>query len=158
MTRLPALGGRGEGWFAAQMVLFVAIAAAGAVGPAWGGWPRIVAIVAGGGLMGCGGILSLRGVLDLRESLTPFPRPMPDARLVESGAYGLVRHPIYTGLILGALGWGLFTASLPALIGAAVLAGFFDLKSRREEIWLVEQFAGYDSYRSRTRRLLPWVW
>jgi protein-S-isoprenylcysteine O-methyltransferase Ste14 len=109
-------------------------------------------------LLCCGGILSLRGVLDLRESLTPFPRPLPDARLVGSGAYRLARHPIYGGLILGALGWGLATASPLALIGAVVLAGFFDLKSRREEVWLAEQFGAYDAYRSRTRRLLPWVW
>jgi len=39
-----------------------------------------------------------------------------------------------------------------------VLAGFFDLKSRREEIWLAEQFAEYGSYRARTRRLLPWLY
>ena len=49
------------------------------------------------------------------ENLTPFPEPLPGARLVESGAYRLVRHPIYGGLILGALGWGLLTASPLAL-------------------------------------------
>jgi protein-S-isoprenylcysteine O-methyltransferase Ste14 len=96
-------------------------------------------------------------VFDLRENLTPFPRPLAGARLVESGAYSLVRHPIYGGLILGAAGWGLWTASPLALIGAVVLAAFFYLKSRREEIWLADQFETYDAYRSRTKRLLPWV-
>jgi protein-S-isoprenylcysteine O-methyltransferase Ste14 len=94
----------------------------------------------------------------LRENLTPFPRPLPGAQLVESGAYRLVRHPIYGGLILGALGWGLATASPLALGGALVLLAFFDLKSRREEIWLAEQFADYGSYRARTHRLLPWLY
>jgi protein-S-isoprenylcysteine O-methyltransferase Ste14 len=56
------------------------------------------------------------------------------------------------------LGWGLATASPVALAGAAVLVGFFDLKSRREEVWLEEQYAGYDDYRRRTRRLLPWIY
>jgi protein-S-isoprenylcysteine O-methyltransferase Ste14 len=156
--RLPDLGPRGEGWFFLQLVIFGAIALSGAAGPAWGGGPRVAAVALGLVLLCCGGILSLRGVLDLRESLTPFPRPLPDARLVGSGAYRLARHPIYGGLILGALGWGLATASPLALIGAVVLAGFFDLKSRREEVWLAEQFGAYDAYRSRTRRLLPWVW
>jgi protein-S-isoprenylcysteine O-methyltransferase Ste14 len=156
--RLPDLGPRGEGWFFLQLVIFGAIALSGAAGPAWGGDPRVVAVALGAVLACCGGILSLRGVLDLRESLSPFPRPLPDAHLVDSGAYRLARHPIYGGLILGALGWGLATASPLALLGALVLAGFFDLKSRREEVWLAEQFTGYDAYRSRTRRLLPWIW
>ena len=73
--RLPELGGRGEGWFLLQVVLFGAIAVSGAVGPAWGGWPAAVGIATGGILIGCGGLLSLRGLLDLRENLTPFPNP-----------------------------------------------------------------------------------
>jgi protein-S-isoprenylcysteine O-methyltransferase Ste14 len=115
-------------------------------------------VAAGAVLIAMGGLLAARGVLDLRENLTPYPRPLPGAQLVESGAYGLVRHPIYGGLILGALGWGLATASPLALGGALVLLAFFDLKSRREEIWLAEQFADYGSYRARTRRLLPWLY
>jgi protein-S-isoprenylcysteine O-methyltransferase Ste14 len=156
--RLPDLGRRGEGWFLLQLVLFGAIAVSGAAGPAWGGWPATVGIALGGVLIGCGGILSLRGLLDLRENLTPFPRPLEGARLVESGAYRLVRHPIYGGLLLGAMGWGLVRASPLTLSGALLLAAFFDLKSRREEIWLSESYADYPAYRSRTRRLLPWVY
>ena len=156
--RLPDLGRRGEGWFLLQLVLFGAIAVSGAAGPAWGGWPATVGIALGGVLIGCGGILSLRGLLDLRENLTPFPRPLEGARLVESGAYRLVRHPIYGGLVLGALGWGLVRASPLTLAGALLLAAFFDLKSRREEIWLSERYEEYPAYRSRTHRLLPWVY
>jgi protein-S-isoprenylcysteine O-methyltransferase Ste14 len=156
--RLPELGGRGEGWFLLQVVLFGAIAVSGAVSPSWGGWPAAVGIAIGGILIGCGGLLSLRGLLDLRENLTPFPKPLEGARLVESGAYRLVRHPIYGGLILGALGWGLMRASPVTLLGALLLAVFFDLKSRREEIWLSESYPEYPAYRSRTRRLVPWVY
>lgn len=156
--RLPTLGNRGEGWFFLQIVLFVAIAGAGLVGPAWGGAGRTAGQVLGVVLVGCGGLLSLRGLLDLRENLTPFPKPLPGARLVDTGAYGLVRHPIYGGLVIGAAGWGLFMASPIALLLAPTLAVFFDLKSRREEVWLSEQFAGYAAYRSRTRRMLPWVY
>jgi protein-S-isoprenylcysteine O-methyltransferase Ste14 len=156
--RLPSLGGRGEGWFLLQLVLFAAIAAAGAAGPAWGGLARSAGEVVGAVLIGAGGLLSVRGVLDLRENLTPFPKPLPGASLVETGSYGLVRHPIYGGLILGAAGWGLFMASPLAVLIALCLGVFFDLKSRREEVWLAEQFADYGAYRSRTRRMLPWVY
>jgi protein-S-isoprenylcysteine O-methyltransferase Ste14 len=103
-------------------------------------------------------LLATRGWVDLGGNLTPFPRPRADAGLVDTGAYRLVRHPIYGGLILGALGWGLATASPAALAGTVVLAVFFDLKSRREEAWLAAQFKGYAAYRSRTRRLIPWLY
>ncbi len=155
---LPDLGRRGEGWFLLQLLLFGAIAASGLAGPGWAGPPRMAGLGLGLILICCGGLLSLRGVVDLRESLTPFPKPLPDARLVESGAYRLVRHPIYGGLILAAVGWGLVAASSLTLAGAILLAVFFDLKSRREEIWLVERYSDYAAYRSRTRRLLPWLY
>lgn len=156
--RLPDLGPRGEGWFLVQVVILGAIALAGLAGPAWSGPPRVISVVAGALLVGGGGLLAARGVVDLGANLTVFPKPREGAPLVDTGAYRLVRHPIYGGLILGALGWGLVMASSVALAGAVVLAVFFDLKSRREEIWLAEQFDGYDRYRDRTRRLLPWLY
>jgi protein-S-isoprenylcysteine O-methyltransferase Ste14 len=157
-SRLPDLGRRGEGWVLLQLVFLGVIVVSGAAGPAWSGWPPIVGIALGGALICCGAILSLRGLLDLRENLTPFPKPLPGSRLVETGAYRLVRHPIYGGLILGALGWGLIRAAPLTLLAAVALAVFFDLKSRREEIWLSERYEEYPAYRSRTRRLLPWIY
>jgi protein-S-isoprenylcysteine O-methyltransferase Ste14 len=61
-------------------------------------------------------------------------------------------------LITAAFGWGIATASPLAILGALTLAVFFDLKSRREEIWLAERFPDYLDYRNRTRRLLPWLY
>ena len=155
---LPDLGPRGEGWFLIQVAILAAIAVAGLAGPAWSGLPRAAGLVLGAALVGSGGLLVVRGVVDLGGNLTPFPRPRPGGGLVDTGAYRLVRHPIYGGLILAALGWGLATASPGALAGSVVLAGFLDLKSRREETWLAAQLEGYDAYRSRTRRLLPWLY
>ena len=60
--------------------------------------------------------------------------------------------------MIAALGWSLVMASPLALAGAVVVGVFFDLKSRREEAWLGEQFAGYAAYRWRTRRLMPWLY
>ena len=155
---LPDLGARGEGWFAVQVVLFVAIAVGGLGGPAWSGGLRLVSVVGGAALIGAGGVLAVRGILDLGGNLTPFPKPLEGAQLVDTGAYALVRHPIYGGAIIAALGWGLATASPASLAGALVLQFFFDLKSRREEAWPADQLGGYPAYRSRTRRLLPWLY
>ncbi|MBI3749031.1 MAG: isoprenylcysteine carboxylmethyltransferase family protein [Chloroflexi bacterium] len=156
--RLPDLGPRGEGWFLVQLVILAAIALAGTLGPAWSGAPRALAAVGGAVLIGAGGLLAVRGLVDLGGNLTPFPKPRAGGALVDTGAYSLVRHPIYGGLILGGVGWGLLTASPVSLAAAVILAAFFDLKSRREEAWLIERFDGYAGYRDRTRRLLPWLY
>ncbi len=155
---LPDLGPRGEGWVALQFVIFGAIFGGGLIGAAWSAPYRLPAAALGVALMAVGGWLALRGLFDLRESLTVFPRPRDGARLVEQGSYGLVRHPIYGGLVLGGLGWGLAMAAPASLAASLLLAAFFDLKSRREEAWLEERFAGYAAYRARTRKLIPWVY
>ena len=157
MNHLPALGPRGEGWVAIQVVLLVAIAAAGLLGPAWSGAVRVVSSVVGLGLVIAGLVLAVRGMVDLRDALTPLPYPRDGAELVETGVYARARHPIYGGLIVGAFGWGCLTASVVALGLAVALLAFFEAKSRREEVWLVERFAGYPAYRARTRRLIPWI-
>ena len=157
MTGLPDLGRRGEGWVVLQVVLLVAIVAAGQAGPSWDGAARIASSLAGLTLISAGGVLVVRGSTDLRDSLTPLPHPRDGARLVETGIYARARHPIYGGVILGAVGWGLLTASIPALGLAALTVGFFLLKSTREEAWLIERFPDYPAYRRRTRRFIPWI-
>jgi len=157
MTRLPSLGPRGEGWVAVQGLLLAIAATAGLLGPSWSGAIRVATSVVGVILIVGGGVLAARGMRDLRDALTPLPYPRADAELVENGVYALVRHPIYGGLVLAAVGWGLLTASPAALVASVVLLGFFELKSRREEAWLERRFAGYTAYRGRTRRLIPWI-
>ena len=161
MTRLPALGPNGEGWVAVQMVLFVGIAAAGGWLPGHPPSPLAeLGITSGVLLILAGGALAVAGSAALRRSdaFTAVPRPLASARLTESGVYGLVRHPIYGGLILAAIGWAALRASFPGLLGAAALAAFFDLKRRREEAWLEARFPAYPAYRRRTRQFIPWIW
>ena len=155
---LPDLGPRGEGWVVLQGIIFLAIFGAGWMGPAWTGTPRLAGIALGIAAIVAGGALALRGVIDLGESLTAVPRPKARARLVQRGAYRMVRHPIYGGLVLGAIGWGLAMAAPLAIAAGALLGVFFDLKSRREEAWLTDRYAEYPAYRARTRKLLPWIY
>lgn len=157
-SRLPDLGPRGEGWVALQVVLFVLLAAASTLGPAWGEpWLTLGRLV-GAVHVGAGLLVAGLGLLGLRENLTAVPRPVENGRLVAHGVYGVVRHPIYAGVILAAVGFGLVTAS-PAALGVAVLLGvFFDLKARREEAWLLEAYPEYAAYRRRVRKLLPFLY
>jgi len=157
MTRLPSLGPRGEGWVLLQGVLLVVVVAAGwSLGPDWSGPLRLAGVVVGIVLIIGGSVLALRGVVDLGGALTPLPRPRNGAELVETGAYAVVRHPIYGGLILAAFGWAIVQASVLTVALAVVLAAFFRVKSAREVVWLQQRFPAYAGYRARTRRLIPW--
>lgn len=155
---LPALGPRGEGWVAIQVVLLLLLAAAGAFGPRWPD-PMERPLLAAAFVVGVpGAVLFLGGALSLGDQLTPYPRPVEGGSLREGGVYGLVRHPIYGGVLLLALAWTLATGWL-ALGPTVLLAVLLELKSRREELWLAEHHAGYAAYRERVRRrFLPWVW
>ncbi|MGD8487272.1 MAG: isoprenylcysteine carboxylmethyltransferase family protein [Chloroflexota bacterium] len=156
MTSLPSLGPRGEGWVILQFLLLPLVALSGLVGGgAWSGPLATLGALVGLALMAAGALLVGRGLLDLGRNLTPVPDPRDDAQLVDSGAYGTVRHPIYGGIIATAFGWALASASPPALLLAATLALFFELKSRREEAWLSERYADYAAYRAQTRRFFP---
>lgn len=157
-TRLPDLGPRGEGWVAIQVVLFALLALAGTVGPAWGDPWLAAGRVAGTILVATGLVIAALGLVGLRENLTAVPRPVAGGRLIESGVYGLVRHPIYTGIIAAAAGWGLVAASSLALLVALAILLFFDAKSRREEAWLLAAYPGYAAYRRRVRKLVPFVY
>lgn len=156
MARLPSLGPGGVGWVAIQGVLLVLVGAAGwALGPDWGEPLLTVGVVVGIVLAAAGIVLAGRGMLELGSALSPLPEPRARAGLVDSGVYGLVRHPIYGGLILVAAGWSLVNASLMALAWTIVLAGFMTLKSVREEVLLEARYPTYPSYRARTRRFIP---
>jgi protein-S-isoprenylcysteine O-methyltransferase Ste14 len=160
-SRLPALGPRGEGWVVAQLVLFAIIAMAGLRDLVADGfasrWGSAVSI-AGVGAIVVGGSVALRGLWDLRASLSPFPRPVAGAPLIVAGAYRLIRHPIYSGLVLGAIGWGMVTGSILAIGTAGLLFLLFAAKSRREEIWLSAVHPDYRAYQQRTKRLIPWIY
>lgn len=154
-------GLNGEWYVVAQGVLFAVVLLAPRTLPGWPAWLPPwdgLALVGGGGLVLAGLALSGAGVLFLGRNLTALPRPKASATLVQSGAYALVRHPIYSGLILLAFGWALLVQGWLTLVYALMLFAFFDIKSRREERWLAEKFADYAAYQRRVRKLLPWIY
>jgi len=80
-------------------------------------------------------------------------------RVVDTGPYRLVRHPIYTGFLLAALAFALIAASPVALLGAVALGVQMTWKAQREETFLRQQLgaAAYDSYAARTPMLIPFT-
>ncbi|MFZ0530262.1 MAG: methyltransferase, partial [Propionicimonas sp.] len=157
-SRLPALGRRGGGWVALQGVIFVVAAAAGLLGPRWPSTVRLWLAVAAGVVFVAGLSLLLAGGAGLGKQLTPFPRPVADGELRQDGIYGLVRHPIYGGVLVLMLAWALLSSPW-ALAPLALAAVFFEAKRRREEAWLITRHPDYARYRERVRRrFLPFLW
>jgi protein-S-isoprenylcysteine O-methyltransferase Ste14 len=80
-----------------------------------------------------------------------------EPELVTSGPYGVVRHPIYSGLLLAFLGTALAT-NLLGLVIDAVLVGYFYYCGTVEERNLTDTFpAAYPEYRQNTKMLIPYV-
>jgi protein-S-isoprenylcysteine O-methyltransferase Ste14 len=102
-----------------------------------------------------GGIIVLAGALQLGEALTPLPHPRDGARLREEGIYRYMRHPIYSGLIVGSFGWALAWQSLWGLAYVLLVFLFFDRKAAREEVWLRTHYPAYSDYARRARRFFP---
>lgn len=150
------MGRRGEAWVVVQALLLALYLAAPLAGGAWALSPGMR--IAGWTCAGAGLVILGWSALRLGRSLTPFPRPREHAVLVTDGPYGIVRHPIYSGVVLTCLGISLGTGNVIRLVITALLLVFFDLKSRREEQWLEESYPAYPDYKRWVRRLIPWLY
>jgi protein-S-isoprenylcysteine O-methyltransferase Ste14 len=80
-------------------------------------------------------------------------------RVIDTGPYGLVRHPIYTGLIAAILATGAAAATATALIGALLIAFGLWQKARIEERFLTVELGAeaYRAYRRRVPMLVPFL-
>lgn len=140
---------------ALQMIV---LAAFGAVVVVTGGMgdSSVPAVVAGSLVAAGGVVLSAVAARALGPALSPLPEPRQGTGLVVSGPYGYVRHPIYSGLVVAAVGVAVASGSVWVWVAAAVVAVFFWLKSVFEESRLRISVVGYPSYQRSVRgRLIP---
>ncbi|HET6326661.1 MAG TPA: isoprenylcysteine carboxylmethyltransferase family protein [Planctomycetaceae bacterium] len=85
-------------------------------------------------------------------------RIVEDHKLIESGPYRVLRHPMYTGMLGMCVGTAIVSGQYHALLGVGLFAFAYARKIRIEERILCEEFgATYDAYRRRTSALVPWV-
>lgn len=80
-----------------------------------------------------------------------------DHRVIDSGPYAIVRHPIYTGLLLSLLATAIMRGRLLDIVGFLLLLLGWWLKARMEERWLTQQLdsCAYGEYRRRVPMLIP---
>ena len=159
-TRQSWQGRKGEYWVFAQALLMLGYVALPRYSPwnpdsLWLLYGQLIAAVLVGGsalwLLG-------RGLVDLGQSLTPLPYPRDDGTLVQTGVYGIVRHCLYSGVILLAIAGSIYWLSLSHLLASLLLLMFFDAKASQEEKWLCDRYPEYPVYRQRVKKLLPFIY
>jgi protein-S-isoprenylcysteine O-methyltransferase Ste14 len=123
------------------------------------GWP-LAAHATGGALLLPSFFLFFRSFTD-NTFLSPLVRIQTERkqRVVSTGVYGFVRHPMYLGAVLMFVGVPLLLGSM---CGVAIGGGLSLLLAARivgEERMLVKELEGYDAYRAKVKyRLLPGAW
>jgi protein-S-isoprenylcysteine O-methyltransferase Ste14 len=80
-------------------------------------------------------------------------------KVIDTGPYAFVRHPIYTGLIFAALATAAERGSALAVLGAVLFCAGYWMKARLEERFLRQELGAdaYDRYATRTAMLVPFL-
>jgi len=141
----------------AGAALMVAFSASGEPGnrlypppPGAGSW-LLVALVA----LGC--LFAWWARLHLGALWSSSVTRKAEHRIVDTGPYRIVRHPIYTGLIFALLATAAVLATAGAFAGVALMIAGFVIKARLEERFLHEAFGPevYEAYARRVPMLVP---
>jgi protein-S-isoprenylcysteine O-methyltransferase Ste14 len=116
--------------------------------------------VAGGAFLILSWVFLFRSFTD-NTFLSPLVRIQTERqhRVVSTGVYAMVRHPMYLGAILMFLGGPLLVGAATALAIGVALSLLLAARIVDEEKLLAVELPGYDEYRRRVRhRLVPFVW
>ena len=99
-----------------------------------------------------GFLIIILAILQLNKNLSPFPTPKNNSLLIQNGLYKIVRHPIYSGIMLLFLGYGIYKDSVFKLFITALLFILFYLKTNYEEKLLQNKFPEYALYKKKVGR------
>lgn len=85
------------------------------------------------------------------------PELRSEARLVTTGPYRWIRHPMYTAVFLTLLGLVFYKPGLGTLLGLMVASGAMIWKAKIEEQYLSDRFPSYQAYRTKTKMFIPFI-
>jgi protein-S-isoprenylcysteine O-methyltransferase Ste14 len=106
-------------------------------------------------LLAIGLVILFAGFKGLGKSLTANPVPIEDGKLVTTGIFSIVRHPIYLGLLVVTLGLVVASGVWAQIIVWAALAMLLTYKMRWEEVLLTAKYKGYADYMTKVPALIP---
>jgi protein-S-isoprenylcysteine O-methyltransferase Ste14 len=109
------------------------------------------------GLMVLGFAFSAWGRVHLGPLWSASITKKADHRIIETGPYAIVRHPIYTGILLAVFATAAAKGTVLGLVGALLITIGIWMKARSEETWLREELGAeaYDAYRRKVSMLIP---
>ncbi len=119
---------------------------------AW--WP----FVAGALMCAAGLLFSVWARVHIGRNWSGTVTLKKDHELVTGGPYAIVRHPIYTGLLLAFAGSALARGEWRGVLAVVIVFVALWRKLRLEERWMREQFGpAYEAYSARVKALIPFI-
>jgi protein-S-isoprenylcysteine O-methyltransferase Ste14 len=123
----------------------------------WSDPPLFVAVV--GLVLSLAGYLTILRVFLENRWAGRTVETWAEQKVISTGPYAIVRHPMYTGTLVLLLATPVALGSWWGLLAAPGMIPFFMLRIRNEEAVLVRELPGYEDYRRRVRRrLVPGIW
>ena len=122
-------------------------------------WPHTLAVEAAGlALTIAGCLFAIWARVTLGTNWSGLPKVKQEHELIVNGPYALVRHPIYSGLLLASAGNVLADGRNAWLLAWVLIAISYAIKMRQEERLMRETFpAAYPEYKQRVKALIPGI-
>ncbi len=86
-----------------------------------------------------------------------YPELKPQSKLITTGPYRFIRHPMYACVILCVLGTAFYRNHPANYLGLVFVITSVTLKAYKEEGLILEKYPEYKNYMRRTSRFIPWV-
>ena len=84
-----------------------------------------------------------------------YPEPKQQAKLITTGPYRFIRHPMYTSLIIMMIGIALYNYHWINFLGVVIVILAVIYKANIEEVLLNNHFPDYSNYQQQTKRFIP---
>jgi protein-S-isoprenylcysteine O-methyltransferase Ste14 len=122
-------------------------------------WPRTLPTALLGDAVAFGGLLLLLWArVILGRNWSGGVQLKQDHELITRGPYRFVRHPIYSGVLLMALGWSIWGGHVRDFAGWALWLVLLWIKASAEEQLMTQHFGtAYRDYKRRVKALIPYV-